>query len=229
LNIGVLRRGGKYVAEFSRLKTSWTQAQLYVYFADMDYQRFTEGFDIETYAKNIRNYRSVFKRLLSEAQASDEHAHTLREVTATAATPVYLSVVTEDWCGDSCCNIPILADLAKKADLEIRVFRGSEHPDLEKRYTDEGDDHIPVVSVWDGEGGELARWIEAPEAVEQKKAAWKEAHPDFMPLFERRDSDPDAAKQFAALYREFLEEMAGWYVDGLWKETTRELVEKVKE
>ena len=46
-----------------------------------------------------------------------------------------------------------------------------------------------------------------------------------MELYAKRESDRDAAKQFASLYREFMEEMAKWYRDGMWEETQREVVD----
>ena len=108
------------------------------------------------------------------------------------------------------------------------MFRGSEHEPLKTKYESEGNDHIPVISLWNGDGRELGRWIEAPRAVDTLKSEWKAKRPHFMELYGKQKEDKEAAKEFASLYREFLDEMAGWYRSGMWLETTREIVELVQ-
>jgi hypothetical protein len=194
----------------------------------MDTQTFEQGYDTETYVANLRNYRTFVKRLMGEASANDDHAKALKEATADVAAPVRATMMTEDWCGDSACNTPVLADLFSRAEIEFRVFRGSEQADLKEKYNSEGATHIPVVSLWDGSGRELVRWIEAPAAVDRKKTEWKAQHPEFTELYEKQKTDKDAAKKFGTLYRQFIEEMAEWYKAGDWDETTREIVEQLQ-
>jgi len=55
------------------------------------------------------------------------------------------------------------------------------------------------------------------------KDEWKAQRPEFMELYAKQKTDKEAAKQFATMYRSFMEEMAGWYRDGMWDETTREI------
>lgn len=184
--------------------------------------------DPETYLQNVRNYRSLMKKLSEEATPNTDHIARLLKA-AEATNAAYASVQTEDWCGDAACNIPILATFFAAADIELVIVRGSELPEFKDYYEKDGDDHIPAVSVWSADGAELVRWIEAPEAVGKKKAAWKADHPDFEPLYEKqKQGDAEAAKKFGALYRQFLEEMAAWYQDGMWDETTREILEALE-
>ena len=194
----------------------------------MDNNRFERGYDANTYVNNLRNYRSLVKRLMDDAEADSSHASALKSAAERFSGPVRATMMTEDWCGDAAGNMPILTSLFQKADIEFRVFRGSEEPELKEMYESEGDDHIPVVSLWDGSGKELIRWIEAPEEMQKKKEAWKAEHPEFMKLYKKQNEDKDAAKQFASLYRQFLERMAEWYQADTWSETTRELVEKLE-
>ncbi len=191
----------------------------------MDNQTFEKGFDVGAYVANLRNYRSFVRERLEEARADDRLAEELRRRASEYPQPVRATVTTEDWCGDSALNLPILASLFEKAGIELRVFRGSELGELKERYEADGDDHIPVLSLWDSEWNELGRWIEAPSAIEPKKNAWKAKRPHFMELYAQRESDRDAAKRFAALYRDFLSEMAQWYRDGMWEETQKEIVD----
>lgn len=139
------------------------------------------------------------------------------------------TLMTEDWCGDSACNVPILGKLFAAAAIPFVIVRGSEMPDLKTFYESSGDDHIPAVSLWRGDESEIVRWIEAPKAVTARKDAWKAAHPEFMELFRKQSAgDADATKRFGQRYRVFLETMASWYREGMWSETTREIVERTE-
>ncbi len=192
----------------------------------MNSSEFQQGYDIATYVSNLRNYRSLVKKLMETAQVKPDHISALRDAVGGYEQPVRATMMTEDWCGDSACNLPILAPLFEGAGIEFRVFRGSEKEDLKAMYENDGDDHIPAVSLWDGAGKEIGRWIEAPQAIQEQKETWKAAHPDFEKLYLRqKDGDKEAAKEFGSLYRQFLEEMSGWYQEGLWNETTREIAQ----
>lgn len=194
----------------------------------MDHRTFSEGYEAEPFVNSLRNYRSLVRSLLAEADANDEHAAFLATLARRHAGPVRATVMSEDWCGDSALNMPILMSLFRKAGVELRIFRGSEHENLKRFYEADGTDHIPVLSLWDANGMELGRWVEAPRAIEPRKDAWKAERPHFMELYARKATDKDAARRFAGLYREFLEEMATWYRAGLWDETTREIAELLR-
>jgi len=191
----------------------------------MNTEEFQQGYDIGTYVPNLRNYRSLVKQLMQTSQVKAGDTAALREAVDGFEQPVRATIMTEDWCGDSACNLPVLARLFEGAGIEFRVFRGSEKEELKSMYENDGDDHIPVVSLWDGNGKELGRWIEAPQAVQEQKETWKAAHPEFEKLYlKQKEGDKEAAKEFGTLYRKFLEEMAVWYQDGLWNETVREII-----
>ena len=46
-----------------------------------------------------------------------------------------------------------------------------------------------------------------------------------MELYAKRETHREAGKRFASMYRRLLDLMAGWYTGGMWKETTREILE----
>jgi hypothetical protein len=185
---------------------------------------FAKGMDVSTYLGKLRNYPSVVKKLMKEAEAKAEHVEELRNAAARYEQPVRATASTEDWCGDWACNLPILSDLFGRSGIEFRIFRGSEHQRLKERYRRDGDTHIPVISLWDGGGNEIARWIEAPAKVAEMKDQWKRENPELMELYEKQKEDKEAAKRFASLYRQFLLTMAEWYKDGMWEETTKEIL-----
>jgi thioredoxin family protein len=183
------------------------------------------GFNAETYVGSLRNYRSFVRTLMGEARANAEHVAALAAAVAGAPGPVTATLMTEDWCGDAACNLPILASLLGGAGIDLRIVRGSEQPSINDYYNNLGVDHIPVLSIWDGEFNELVRWIEAPAAMTLKKDVWKAERPEFMELYRKQKEDKEAAKKFAGLYRGFMDEMKEWYKTGMWDETTREIAE----
>lgn len=185
----------------------------------MDETLFARGQEAERYVDGMRNYRSLVRKLFAAASSFPVPLEFPRKEEVSRAT-----VCTEDWCGDSACVTPILARFFAVHGIPFRVFRGSEHRDVHRFYEESGTDHIPVLSLWDSSGGELVRWVEAPKAAQEKKASWKEAHPEFMELYGKRaDGDRDAARAFGVMYRDFLEEMAGWYQQDLWAITLEEV------
>lgn len=197
-------------------------------FAAMNTSTFESGSGVESYVRALRNYRSFVRSLVGDAHARSERVAALKTAVANMPQPVRATVMTEDWCGDSACNVPILASLFGGADVELRIIRGSEQQELHDFYENSGADQIPVLSIWDGEFNEIARWVEAPAAVSVRKDAWKAERPEFMELYSKKRDDKDAAKKFAVLYRQFLDEMITWYKAGMWDETTREVVEAIR-
>lgn len=186
-------------------------------------ERFQDGIEPERYFSEIRNYRRLVKDLYAEASAPEPWTELLSSVVDDGTL---VTVTTEDWCGDSACVVPLITRMCAAVDLPFRIFRGSEHGDLKEFYESQGATHIPVLSVWSADGEELFRWIEKPAACEKPAEDWKAAHPDFYTLYAA--TDPESKRRFARLYREFLEEMADWYRNGLWDETAREIAEGLR-
>ncbi len=190
----------------------------------LDKHYFEQGMTLPEYAGTTRNYRGFIKELMLSADPLESSVEKLKSLIAPLPAPVRATVNTEDWCGDWACNAPFLGELFSRSGIEMRIFRGSEFPALKKRYERDGDDHIPAVSLWDGEGNELIRWIEAPEKVSAMKDEWKAQHSEFMETYRSKDSDPEAKKAWPKMYRDFMELMAGWYRDGMWHEISAELI-----
>lgn len=193
----------------------------------MTLELFESGREPEAYVTVLRNYRSFVKSLMG-APADHDHVAALSQAAGGWSGPVRATIMTEDWCGDSACNVPILASLFDGAGIELRILRGSEHPGLKDYYENgsshhPGTDHIPVLSIWDGDFNEVVRWVEAPAQIEEKKSGWKAGYPEFVPLQKVRWTDREAGRKFAVLYRKLLDEMITWYRAGMWRETTREI------
>ena len=189
---------------------------------------FQKGYSPDDYAQNLRNYRSFVKDLRGQAKASPELVGRLKKAAGDHAGPVRATMATEDWCGDAALNLPILEDLFAQAEIPFRIFRGSEHEDLKAFYNNRGLEHIPRVSLWDGNGNEIGVFVERPQAIAPKVDGWKEKRPEFYDLYKRKDEDKDTAKAWVSIYMELLNTSAEWYKDGMWEETQREIVEIVE-
>ncbi len=184
------------------------------------------------YFSSLKNYRHMVLDLVDTAAVAPAERDLLADAlahrgTGAEAAPVRAVVVTEDWCGDSAVTLPYVTKLCESAGVEIRIFRQSVFTDLKGWYVAQGTDHIPVVSLIQGEE-ELVRWVERPEAAHGRVKEWVSAHPDFLELRSRKETDKQAAKEYFNLYAALLREMASWYRDGLWPEIARELAVDIK-
>ncbi|AHC15501.1 thioredoxin family protein [Salinispira pacifica] len=197
------------------------------YLTTLSDEYFNKGMTMDEYVSGARNYRSFVRQLMEKAEVKDNQVQRLQELKKNLGE-LRVTVNTEDWCGDWACNAPILGKLFSEAGVEMRIFRGSEFPLLKERYERDGDDHIPAVSIWNRNGDEMIRWIEAPAAVAEKKDRWKKEHPEFTRTYALQKEDPKAKKEFAVMYRNFLDMMGEWYSSGMWDETVREILEKLE-
>lgn len=121
-----------------------------------------------------------------------------------------LLVLSEDWCGDACNTVPVLAGLADAApNLDLRVVQRDENPELMDRYTTDGSRSIPVAIVLDAEFEPRGRWGPRPEELQE-----------FVLSEKRRGERPNAE-----IYRE----ARRWYAEDGGETTLRELLEVLEE
>lgn len=84
-----------------------------------------------------------------------------------AGTRRRLLVLAEDWCGDASNTVPVLARLADAVpELELRVLRRDEHPEVMDRYLTNGSRSIPVVIALNEEFGEVGHWGPRPTELQ---------------------------------------------------------------
>jgi hypothetical protein len=84
-----------------------------------------------------------------------------------------LVVLAEDWCGDATNTLPVLAKWAEAVpEVELRVLRRDEHPEVMDRYLTGGTARsIPVVIVLTEDMEELGWWGPRPRALQEWTAA----------------------------------------------------------
>jgi len=78
-----------------------------------------------------------------------------------------LLVLAEDWCGDASNTVPVIARLADAVpELELRVLRRDEHPEVMDRYLTNGSRSIPIVIALNEEFGEVGHWGPRPTELQ---------------------------------------------------------------
>lgn len=90
----------------------------------------------------------------------------VQAVMRTAAPQAWL-VITEEWCGDSAQNLPVLLALAALAPaIEARILPRDAHPDVMDQYLTDGARSIPKLIAFEhSTGRERFRWGPRPAAA----------------------------------------------------------------
>ena len=87
-------------------------------------ERFAQGLTLPQYLAQMRMNRERFVQFM---QAADVDAGTL----TAPGRKLNVLVITEDWCGDSLYQFPVLARLVEgHPDVDLRVFLRDRNPDV---------------------------------------------------------------------------------------------------
>lgn len=196
----------------------------------LDESTWSGGLKPTDYFQSLENYKHLVLSLYRDATVEEADGERIAAALPGAPADLRISVLTEDWCGDSATTLPYIARISELLDVEMRVFRQSRNTVLKQWYVDRDTEHIPVVSLARrGEEGwvEVMRWVERPASAHGRVKSWVENQPRFLELRRRKDEDPEAAKEYFNLYARLLREMASWYRNGLWAEISREFAERL--
>jgi hypothetical protein len=116
-----------------------------------------------------------------------------------------LVVLAEDWCGDASSTVPVLARFAEEAgNIELRILRRDEHPEVMDRYLTNGSRSIPLAIVLTDRMEEVGRWGPRPAVLQA------------MVLGERR------AGRTSAVY---FPDVRRWYAQDKGESTLREVLD----
>lgn len=127
----------------------------------------------EQYIGQMRENRALFEANLDAA------AFTAAERAPFLALerPLTVLVLTEDWCGDSAANLPMVVRLARDTGgFTVRLLTRAGNEDLADQYKLADDrNHVPTYIVLDERLEEIGHLIERPAAVTQRVAAFRSA------------------------------------------------------
>ena len=121
-----------------------------------------------------------------------------------------LLVLSEDWCGDASNLVPVLARFAADAtELDLRILKRDEHPDVMDLYLTNGSRSIPLAIILDDQGDAVGRWGPRPEELQ-----------DFV-MRERRIGE----RPLTEIYKD----VRRWYAADRGHSTIRELVDRIEQ
>jgi hypothetical protein len=91
-------------------------------------------------------------------------------------------VLAEDWCGDAANTVPVIAKLGADVDnVDVRILKRDEHPDVMDKYLTNGTRSIPIAILLDAQFNEIGHWGPRPEELQQ----WVMDNKDTIPKEER--------------------------------------------
>jgi hypothetical protein len=162
-------------------------------------ERLSSALTAQQYVESMDTNRELFE----ENAAATVLTAGERGFFAALPAPLDVLVLTEDWCGDSAANLPIVARLAQETGgLTLHILRREGNEDISDRYQlDDGRNHIPTYIVLDAELNEIGHFIERPAAVTEKldafKASWFAEHPELGDgSVSIRDMEPEVRERY---------------------------------
>lgn len=113
--------------------------------------------------------------------------------------PLKILVLTEHYCEDSLQLVPVIWRLADDLDnVDVRILRQHEYPELSSQYLTAGHPAIPVFIVLDSEGHELGAIIERPSRMTTEITAeihrFQQANADLPGIRRSLDHMPEATR-----------------------------------
>ena len=152
-------------------------------------ERFNQGQSFQEYLTAVKENKSLLESNYKQYEVSPESKNILSQV----KRKFHVLAITEDWCGDSVRNLPVMVKLVEALpDSELRVIRRDLNLDLMERYALNGKKKIPTVVFFDENFKELAVWIEKPTSAGQ--------------LQERFKNEPDGKERYLEALKEAVTE-----------------------
>lgn len=122
-------------------------------------EKFYQSQSFPDYLATIKENKSQWEDNYRNYSVSPEAIGVLSQI----QQKFYVLAISEDWCGDSVRNLPVIAKLVENLpEAEMRVIRRDLNLDLMERYALNGKKRIPTVVFFDSNFKELAVWIEKP-------------------------------------------------------------------
>jgi hypothetical protein len=199
----------------------------------MDIIRWQLGCSLDEFVAGMKTNQADMRRRLREAELPESDRSYFTRFQS-FQSPIHVLVMTEDWCGDSLMNLPILARIVEAAPgMDQRIFVRSESPDLNDYFATRSITHIPVVAFLDAGFNEMGTWVERSQAAHTRVKLWLESHSEFRAIRDDATLTPDEKKaRLREMTAGLTAEMEGWYARDLQAATVHELAtllhEKIK-
>ncbi len=128
--------------------------------------RYERGRTFAAFLDGAEKNRELWRALYERAHVPDEYVERVHALGGSW----HLLVLAEDWCTDAVSTLPWLQRLAERvANLDLRILRRDENPDLMKAHLTRDARSIPIVIIldetfqergcWGPRPGELQEWV----------------------------------------------------------------------
>ena len=126
-------------------------------------EKFAQGMNTQQYIDIIKVNKDPFLQIHAGVEIPDQALDYFNSL----ENPVNLAVFTSDWCGDAMSTTPAILRLADACDnISLSVFNRDDELELTNSFLPE---HragtVPVFVVFDGNMGEVARFIETARSL----------------------------------------------------------------
>ena len=126
-------------------------------------EKFAEGLSPQDYVQQMKVNKLPFEEIYRSIEIPDD----VQSYFDGLSEPLNLAVFHAEWCGDAVSTTPAILRLAENtANLNVLVFNRDEEVDLTNTFLPEHRANtVPVFVVFDGNMGEIARFIETAKAL----------------------------------------------------------------
>lgn len=133
----------------------------------------------------------------------------LEQLVSSIQEPQLWMVLTENWCGDSAYNLPVLVRAAELSDeVTLRILYRDDHPDIMGQYLTGTSRSIPKLVAFAEDGTELFQWGPRPRDLQQLRE--------------------ELVRKGLGKER-IIEELLNQYEQGAWRQVDDELVHELHE
>jgi hypothetical protein len=187
----------------------------------MDSERLREGLSLESFLDGMTTNQELTRQRLRRVELAPDD----RSFFARFTSPLHALVITEDWCGDSVMNLPILARIAEAAPgMDLHIWLRAQSPQLNEHYQARGITQIPIFTLLDANWSEIGTWVERPLPAHEQIRVWMAAHPEIAAILEATDLTPEEKRlRLRQVTAGLLAEMDAWYANGLQQATVDEI------
>ncbi len=132
----------------------------------LDEKRFDSGYDFAEYLNVIKARKDDWLNNYQEFQLTEAENKKL----ASISKRFNILALSEDWCGDSVRNLPVIARIVEALpNAKFKILTRDDNLDLMQKFTADGKMRIPTVIFSDQKFKVLALWIEEPKNAPQLK------------------------------------------------------------
>ena len=126
-------------------------------------ERFLSGFEWSAYVEDMEKNIERFKENYDAFELDQDDADFFSNYT----TPLNVLAIAEDWCGDVVQSLPPIVRILERApNIQLRIFKRDEHPDIIDGYLTDGARSIPYLVFMDTALNELTQWGPRPSACQ---------------------------------------------------------------